>query len=402
MRRLFFIFFALLIVGNSPVLAADPNQIFDTILGEISRQIERKQQKKQLESLRPLWTACSKGDVAACDRAADFPNLTGQARADIERMREAAEQRPAYERNFSACQKMNQAACETALQYRYASDVDRSNLQNWRRAAIRQQALAQFHQNERLCYAGLIAACDAALAQRQLNESATNGIQSQRTRLLFAEEQRQLKERQEAANRQQALTRFRQNDRNCNAGSIAACDAALAQRQLDESAASRIQSQRTRLLFAENQRKAALREYTSLRNACTAGKRAACTNAVAHSQVPDADIAFLKRRDRELAPITERVVNYFADTQERGTRDGVPIGSIVPALLGFITLIGGLVGVRHVLRNHAASAGLRANEPPGLDAAPRTDPPVPFGGPTFPLTGHMPTDVRRALTGAKQ
>ena len=82
MRRLSLILFALLIVGNSPVLAADPNQIFDTILGEISRQIERKQQKKQLERLRPLWTACSKGDVAACDRAARFskPNRSGSRR----------------------------------------------------------------------------------------------------------------------------------------------------------------------------------------------------------------------------------------------------------------------------------------------------------------------------------
>ena len=270
---------------------------------------------------------------------------------------------------------MNQAACEAALQYRYASAVDRSNLQNWQRAAIRQQALAAFRQNERHCYAGLIAACDAALAQRQLNESATNGIQSQRRRLLFAEEQRQLKERQEAANRQQALTQFRQNDRNCNAGSIAACDAALAQRQLDESATSRIQSQRTRLLFAENQRKAALREYTSLRNACTAGKRAACTKAVAHSQVPHADIAFLKRRDRELAPITERVVNFLPTLRRAALAMAFLSGSIVPALLGFVHA--------HRRRGWRPSRpaqsrlhrpDLRANEPPGFDAAPRSKP----------------------------
>ena len=351
MQRLSAIAISILIAGLSPAHAADPREIFGTILGEIGRQIEKNQhnnlQKNHLKRLHRLWTACSKGKLTACDRAAQFPNLNDEARAEISRMREAAEQRPAYERNFYACQKMNRVACEAALAYRYASDVDRVNLQNWQRAANHQyqQALSQFRRNEQNCHAGSVTACDAALTQRQLDESATSGIQRQRAQLLFSEEQRQLRVRQ---------------------------------------------------------REAALREYTALHDACAAGQRAACKNAAAHPQVRQADIAFLKLRDRELGPITERVANFVAEAQTSISKEGVSIGGIVMALLGLFALIGTGAGVRQILRNRVSPTGVQADEPPRLDTNPPVEPPAHFSAQMFPLTGHMPTDVRRALFGVQQ
>lgn len=344
MRRLLTIIFVFLIADASPLRAADPNQIFGTILGEIERQIERNQQKKQLDRLRPLWAACSNGDVAACDRAARVPNISDQARAKIWRMREAAEQRPHYERNFYACQKLDRDACVAALADQHASDVDRINLQNWQRTANQQhqQALNGFRQNERNCYAGSVGACDAALAQRHLDDRAGRQIESQRARIEHEEEQRQLR---------------------------------------------------------EQQRKAALRDYIALRDACAADQRDACLKAAAHPQVPQADLAFLKRRDRELAPITERVAHFVAGAQAGG-RDAPPTVGLVSVLLGLIAIIGAAVGLRHVLRTRAAPAGIQAKEPPGFGAKPPIQAPVHSSGQTFPLTGHMPTDVRRALFGA--
>lgn len=354
MRRLTAIAFIFLIASPSPLRAADPREIFGTLLGELGRQIERQQQKKQLKRLRPLWTACSNGDVAACDRAAQFPNLTDQGRAQIWRMREAAEQRPAYERNFYACQKMDRAACQAALAYRYASDVDRASLQKWQRAANRQrqQALTQFRRNERNCYAGSVRACDAALTQRQLDESAATGIQRQRTQLLYAEEQRQRREQERQAR--------------------------------------------------ERQTRAALRQYNGLRDRCVAGERAACQNAATHPQVPQADIAFLNRRDRELAPITERVVAFVADARSGGPNLGATTGGLLFPVLVLLAFIAAVVGVGRVLRNRATPPPASTNEPPGLAAMPPVEASPSFGGQIFPLTGHMPTDVRRALYGAQQ
>jgi hypothetical protein len=249
---------------------------------------------------------------------------------------------------------MDRSACQAALAYRYGSDVDRANLQKWQRAANRQhqQSLAQFRRNERNCYGGSVRACDAALTQRQLNESAATGIQRQRTQLLYAEEQRQRQE-QERQSR-------------------------------------------------ERQRQAALREYRALRERCVAGQRTACQNAVAHPQVPQADIAFLNRRDRELAPITERVVAFVSDTQSGSPILGAATGGLLFPVLALLALIAAVVSVGRILRYRVTPARSSTDEPPELAPKPSVEPPAPFGGQMFPLTGHMPTDVRRALYGAQQ
>ncbi len=345
MQRLNVIAIAILIFSHSPARAADPGQFFGAILGEIGRQIEHQQQKKQLRQLRPLWRACSKGNVAACDRAAKFPNLTNQARVELWRMREAARLRPAYERNFYACQKMDPSACQAALAYRYASDIDRRRLQNWLQAANRQhqQALAEFRLKERICHAGLLSACDEALKLRPSNERAAIAIQNQRRRLVLAKRERQR---------------------------------------------------------AERQRKEAVREYNTLRDKCIAGERVACRTAAAHPQVGQADIVFLRRREHELAPIKERFVNFVSNAEKQGKSSGISAVGVVGVALALLVLIAGAIGARHGLLNGVYSGP--PGQDKGPDPSPFVEPQAHFGKQTFPLTGHMPTDVRRALYGAQQ
>ncbi len=389
----------MLAMGASPALSADPSQLFSTILGEIGRQIEHETQRKQLKRLRPLWEACAAGDVAACDRAAGFPNLTNQARADIARMRHAAELRPAYERNFYACQKMDRAACRAALAYPYLSDPDRRNLQSWlRRADQDQEILAASRHSQRACYAGSISACDAAINERRLDETAISDLERHRDRLREEELERQSRERQ----RQEELAAFRRNQRSCHSGSIAACDAALNNRHLNESAIPDLEQRRSQLQLAERQRRAReeqrqaeIREYARLRKRCADGERKACKSAATHAQVRASDIAFFERRDRELAPMREQVANFF------GSADAGSGGAMGLVVLGMITLCGVGAGTLYVMR-HRTPFSLARPDPPVFE--PDQSAPTADAGAvrTFALTGHMPTDVRRAILEASQ
>ena len=55
MRSLAAILLCTLAMLPLPAHAADPSDVFSTILGEIGRQIERDRQKKVLKHFRPLW-----------------------------------------------------------------------------------------------------------------------------------------------------------------------------------------------------------------------------------------------------------------------------------------------------------------------------------------------------------
>lgn len=464
MRFSAIILFCLLITAPSSVQSADSNQIFSTIIGEIGRQIERQQHKKQLRRLRPLWDACAKGDVAACDRAAKFPNLTDEARDAIARMRYHAEHWPAFERNFQACQKWDRMACQAALDYPYVDDTDRTKLKSWKQIADqRHDALIAFRQHQRECNAGAIAACDAALRERHLDEGAVPdlerqrdvlrmiqereareqqrrdglahfrayerschagsvaacnnaidasvvdeiaipGIKAQRDKLQLADQERQAREQRRMA----LLARFRQHQRNCDAGSISACDAAINLGQIDERAIPSLERQRANLQSLERQRRdeqqqreTAIREYDSLRAGCLEGERASCKAAIIHPHVRSSDLALLKRRDRELEPITERIANVYANAKFStgiGDRANGVVGS---ALLGVITLLGLGLGTFIFMRSRRPTLLARV-EPPGLAVAsadPSTEKETSF---TFPLSGHMPTDIRYAIVLANQ
>ena len=112
-------FFLFANVGSS--YAADPQQLFGAILGEIQGQIQRKQQRRIRKRLQPLWQACAKGDVNACDAAATY-SLNSQSRANLVRMRDLAVRRPQFERDWHACQNKDVAACRAALNYPALTD----------------------------------------------------------------------------------------------------------------------------------------------------------------------------------------------------------------------------------------------------------------------------------------
>ncbi len=306
-------------------------------------------------------------------------------------MRHAAERHQAFVQDFQACQRMDGAACQAALAYPQLSDTDRVRLMNWKRNADQHQdAIADFRRNHHACQVGSIAACSAAINARRLDPSAIPELERQRARLQQADQERQA-----------ALAELRQSQRNCYSGSISACTAAMSSRHVAVSERSNLQNQRDRLQRAEQQRQAAererqrqaaIREYERLRTDCAGGKRPACSEAAAHAQVRSSDIAFFKQRDRELAPLTERRANVFSAVN---SSDGGSSRPSMPALIGVLAICA--AGLVYVVRT-------RAPAPPAERVPPSLTPPVSAKPPTtpttivnFPLTGHMSTDVRRAL-----
>ncbi len=111
-------------------------------------------------------------------------------------------------------------------------------------------------------------------------------------------------------------------------------------------------------------------------------------------------VAFFKQRDRELAPFTERLANVFSAISVANGGSSSPSG---PALLGVLALCA--AGLFYVVRKRAPALPAE-REPPSLAPqvqAPQVSaeqPTEPATAVTFPLTGHMPTDVRRALAAA--
>ena len=310
-------------------------------------------------------------------------------------MRHAAEIRPAYERNFYACQKFDRAACEAALAYPYLNDADRNNLLGWKQVADqRHAALDVFEQNRRNCRAGSISACDAAINDSHLDESARSDLQTWRTRLRLADQERRAAEQQ----RQAALAEFRSNQRSCYGGSIAACTAAISDRHLDEVAARLLEGQRDRLQRAE-QRQAEMAAYRQLRADCAAGQRAACKAALGHAQTQPSDRALLERRDRELAPLSERVANLFAASDPGGSTSAASTSSFGVVMFGVMVLFGVGAGTVFVMRRRGA-ATLSPRDPPNLGREPSAQASKDEASETFVLTGHMPTDVRRAIREA--
>ena len=113
-------------------------------------------------------------------------------------------------------------------------------------------------------------------------------------------------------------------------------------------------------------------------------------------------IGFLNRRTRELTTVSMRIAKFVADTQSAGTSAGNFIGYLVLALLGALALIAAMAGARKVLQHRGAPAPFTREEPPGFEPERSGQAQPHVCEAMFPLTGHMPSDVRRALYGAQQ
>lgn len=288
MRSFKIIFLCALLFAPSPAFSADPSDLFSTILGEFGRQVERQQRMKQLKRLQPLWDACGRGDVAACDEAARFPGLNAQGRDDIARMRETAEKRRMYERHFNDCQKLDFAACQAALVDPHTSEADRQNLRRWQRQARqRRDDLDEFRQNENDCKAGTLAACDAAIAARHLDEAAAGYLEQVRAWFRERKHEREVAEREQAA--RAALDREK---RDCFDGVINACTAAIANALTNAPDRHNLERQLARLQAAERDRQAREREWQAALAAldrdkrnCFRGSIDACTAAMANNEI---------------------------------------------------------------------------------------------------------------------
>lgn len=97
-RRLLYLIVACVFCVPTPAQAQRGQQIFDFVLQEAQRELERKQQRDgeraQRQDRQRLqrqfiadWQACHGGDLGACDRALTFPNLNPNDRQVLSQRR---------------------------------------------------------------------------------------------------------------------------------------------------------------------------------------------------------------------------------------------------------------------------------------------------------------------------
>ncbi|MEM8971716.1 MAG: hypothetical protein AAGD43_06630 [Pseudomonadota bacterium] len=194
--------------------------------GEIERQHRQKQQERANRRLHQqfvaAWHACHRGDMAACNQALRYRQLSRADRSRLQakrqdllharyladqrnrqaarerrqherrraqkrlaaeraeaqrlrRLREQEEQRLAALRQFSqdrsACQRHNITACARALNSQVASVEDRAALIAW------QQEGQTYQQSRSACQAGKAAACSLALASPALQTADRASVQ---------------------------------------------------------------------------------------------------------------------------------------------------------------------------------------------------------------------------------
>ena len=394
MRALILLSSALCLHSYS-VHAADSKDIFGNILGEISRQIERKQHKKQQRRLQPLWQACASGDVAACDKAAEYP-LTPQSRQDLARMRDIAVRRPQFQRDWITCQQFDITACNAAMEFPGLVARDRAQLRIWRRTATQRELQEHRAQADQLRlkreYRQLQDSCLVLGRPNNCHQAANHKLATERDRQRFNRKRTAIARKSE----------FQRLRTACFAGNTNSCRLAKRHRAASTGDRVALKAQEKKLIAeaqAHQQREHDRRAFANLRHGCLEkNELAACQVAAAHHLASAKIRETFRQKEWELSSLTQQALSFLADDTSALRTSSLSSTSLI---VGALTLPLVILAIFQLLRNLLPKLALiRRSEPNGLPENDRSDtrPEVPFFTP-IPLTGHMPTDVRRVLYG---
>jgi hypothetical protein len=339
----------ILLANTASVNAADPKELFGAILGQIENQIQRKQQRKFRKRLMPLWQACAKGKVDACDAAATFP-LNAPTRAKLERLRDIAARRPQFEQHWYACQKMDVAACAAALDYPGIATNDRRSLQGW------------YHK--------------ATLIERK----------KERERQLAVEHHVRLRT---TCLQQERLEACREV---LGSSTLSSQGGAIVRRQI-----GKLVARQERMQAAEAARQGEQRRFNKLRSDCLTGDvKTACVAASGHSLASQTERTRFERKEDELSSLPERLMSTFAEATS-GADWKIPTG-LAPNLVIALCIAGAVASLGYATlrlnRVRTAQPSRPPEQPPEEPSFAR-----PFAT-DFPLTGHLPADVRQVLHGS--
>lgn len=454
--RIFSLLIFLAITGSAK--AADAKDLFGALLGQIENQIQRKQQRQFRKRLRPLWQSCAKGNVDACDAAARFP-LNRQDRVQLERMRTIAVQRPEFERNWHACKNLNADACRAALRYPVLNAQGRQTLNVWRQRAIasdrqtarqrtylglrfdcltndalracnnalgysnldreerakltarRRQILDQKTQHEQAndaprralqalmqqCFSGRLSGCRDAISHSLATQTDRQRLIAKRDQIFTDTETR--------ARRLSETRRARRLQADCmHQDNLASCRKLLGASALIAKDRSAIVRQFSQLVIrqerkekAEAARQAEQQRFNQLHSNCLSDEvKTACVAAAEHRLASQSERSRFRRKEYELSSLPEQLVATFAKAaSDGGLKAPTGLTPILVIALG-IAGVGALVGYLVLLVKRMPIAGSdrppeqRAKEPEFATA---------FAS-DFPLTGHLPTDVRQVLYGS--
>ncbi len=310
------------------------------LFGAILGEMERQAQRAHNDQLAKQIRPAWE----ACSRgdiagcdAAATYPLNPQGRAQLARMRDMAVRRPAFERNWIACQSENTTACDQALAYPYLAQEDSLQLLRWRRTAV--QAATQ-------------------------------------------------KTRQKAA--------YEQLVKDCGNGIIAKCERALTHPLLTPSTKRYLNQQRSRI-ESTKLRQTVQDAFRKKRQRCLAGDRNACAIALTDEDLSSSERTALERQHDTLTPLSERalaVVKTLYWANDATSRPASAVTRSASVLLHPVSTVG-LVAV-------CMFVALLLTVWPGFaQPAPSQPPNDQAQTPSFPITGHLPTDVRFVLKAFK-
>ena len=353
MRKMLLIIGLLLAMSNM-AQAGNGREIIDGVLGNIIGEIGRQQQdlyNRQAYEANALAQSCFHGNDGACTYALRNPQLTPDLRAAVlDRLKAIAGQRKDEERarktfvaNWNICRDhADMAACDAALNFQNIAVKDRRQLEAWRDTIF-----ARVQEQQRL-----EAERQAALAQKQQQD---------------AEAQRQAEwNRQQQAQRETEAARIRaEQAREDNARHQAEAEQAKAgeQRRLAELRASEAES------FAVEQA-----HHAPGRS--SAGPQPLITGSL----------------DRPPSPVSSAYLTWLILSVTMVSIFVAGEWRLCTGLAAdFSSYLAKSASTYAVLLKHALTTATPPTEP---------GPEVPSAiDILFPLTGHFPTDVRRALAG---
>ena len=353
MRKMLLIIGLLLAMSNMAHMAQAGNgrEIIDGVLGNIIGEIGRQQQdlyNRQAYEANALAQSCFTGNDGACTYALRHPQLTPDLRAAVlDRLKAIAGQRKDEERarktfvaNWNICRDhADMAACDAALNFQKLAGKDRRQLEAWRNTIF-----ARAQEQQRLE--------GAALAQKQQQE---------------AEAQRQAEwNRQQQAQRESDAARIRDEQaREDNARHQAEAEQAKSgeQRRLAELRASE-----TERFVVEQAHHAPGRS--------SAGPQPLTTGSL----------------DRPPSPVSSAYLTWLILSVTMVSIFVAGEWRLCTGLAAdFSSYLAKSASTYAVLLKHALTTATPPTEP---------GPEVPSAiDILFPLTGHFPTDVRRALAG---
>ena len=286
------------------------------------------------------------------------------------------------------------------LSYQERSKIDELRKQliaNQRRQRATEAALQAFQALAQKCFDGQLYGCRDAISHRGATSNDRSRLIAQRDRILAQNEAREHRlARQRKVQRLHAACLQQDHLVSCRevltTSTLSAQDRAVVLRQFSE-----LVIRQQRRATAKAARLAEQQRFDKLRSECLTGNvKAACVAAAEHHLALQPERSKFERKRYELLSLPEQLMSTFV--KATGSEDWKLPGNLAPHLILGLGMAGAafLIGYAVMIFNRK-----RATQPSRQPEIPIEEPVLTTSfAKSFPLTGHLPTDVRQVLHGS--